>query len=98
MHARVTVVSPLVGSRILRVALSDLGGHPIRHARVAVHVDMALMAMNPPGDVPLAEKKPGQYERSIPLTMPGHWKADVRIVRTSGAATHLSLPFFVDLP
>jgi hypothetical protein len=97
MRARVSIVRALVGRTILRVVLRTEDGHPVRHARIAVHVDMASMAMNPPGFAALHETRAGIYERAVTLTMPGHWKADLTIGRPSGV-TSLSLPFFVDLP
>ncbi len=97
MRARVIIVHPLIGISVLRVVLRDDRGRPVRRARLNVHVDMASMAMNPPGSAPLEEIRSGIYERVVKLTMPGHWKADLSIERPSGV-TSLSLPFFVDLP
>jgi len=93
----VAIVHPLIGNTVLRVVLRDDRDRPVRRARVAVHVDMSSMAMNPPGSAALSETNAGVYERIVKLTMPGHWKADVRIGRPSGV-TSLSLPFFVDPP
>lgn len=98
LHARVALLRPLVGTTTLRVRLTDMRDRTVRGARVFVHIDMVSMAMNPPGDAQLREGRAGTYERTVRLTMPGHWKADVKIVRPGAAATTLRFPFFVDLP
>ena len=98
LHARVTVMRPLIGKTTLRIVLTDGHGRAVRGARIVVHIDMASMSMNAPRTAPLREAQPGAYERTIDLPMPGHWKADIHIAVTGGKSTTLTLPFFVDLP
>jgi len=98
LHARVTVMRPLIGKTTLRVTLTDVHDRAVGGAWIVIHIDMASMSMNPSGSVPLREAHPGAYERTIDLPMPGHWKADIHIAATGGKSTTLTLPFFVDLP
>jgi hypothetical protein len=77
--------------------LADEGGRPIDHAVVTANIDMAAMSMDSTFHA-MSGGPHGTYTETLRLTMPGHWRIELKVKRAGFPTETLDVPVFVDLP
>ncbi|HSG63673.1 MAG TPA: FixH family protein, partial [Gammaproteobacteria bacterium] len=93
LSVRVAPEIPQVGENTLTVELTDLGGEPVRDARLGVVATMRAMGAMPEMRAPatLTETAPGRYSGALTLPMDGSWPLTIDVMKEGLGTSSLRL-------
>jgi hypothetical protein len=97
LSADIRLAPALVGRSQLVVVLHDRAGHPVDDATISANIDMSSMSMDPAFHA-MHGASAGTYTESVQLTMPGHWRIELRVKRPGRATETIDAPVFIDIP